>query len=209
MTNIPTMTPKCVHEYLYEIGRQWKGRGVAVELGSWLGATAVALVRGLVEAGYNQPFYCYDKWCANESEVTKAKKQGLNISIRQNLEPLFLANLRPFYTNVKPVRGKIRNTLIWKSKPIEICILDAAKRNPSFAYVIRQLSPHWIPGVTILGLLDYYFYKFYTGEKIKSFMVQERFINENKNNFVFLKAWPDQCDCAFFRYEGGKLKIPR
>lgn len=202
------MTPECTHDYLREIGRGWTGKGVAIELGSWLGATAVPLAQGLVEAGYDQPFYCYDRWKANESEVRKAKDQGIKISVGQNLEPLFLANILPVYSNIRTIRGSIINTLRWKNNPIEIFILDAAKRNPAFAHVIRQLSPHWIPGVTVLGLLDYYFYRHCTGKKREACMVQERFINLNKDSFVLIKAWP-KCTNVFFRYEGGKLKIPK
>ena len=206
MNNIPAMTPERTHDYLREIGRHWTGQGVAIELGSWFGATAVPLAQGLVEAGYDRTFYCYDRWHANEAEVDKAKKQGVKISVGQNLEPLFLKNILPIYPNVKTVRGSIINKLRWKEGRIEICILDAAKRNPDFAHVIRQLSPHWIPGVTVLGLLDYYFYRKCTGKKRIACMVQERFINANKDSFSLSKAWPE-CTNVFFRYEGGKVKI--
>jgi len=65
---IPAMTPEHVHDYLTKIGAGWTGEGVAVELGSWFGATAFYLLQGLVFAGYNKPFYCYDRWKANKEE---------------------------------------------------------------------------------------------------------------------------------------------
>ncbi len=51
-SKIPTMTSRPVHEYLEQLGSQWTGRGVAMELGCWLGASSVPLLRGLVKAGY-------------------------------------------------------------------------------------------------------------------------------------------------------------
>ena len=209
MINIPAMTPECVHKYLYEIGRRWKGQGVAVELGSWLGATAAVLGQGLKEAGYDKPIYCYDRWTANHEEVEKARLQGVKIKEGQNLLPLFLDNVLPHYGDIYAVRGSITDTLKWHGEPIEFCILDAPKRNPTFSYAIRELSPYWIQGTTILGLLDIYFYREKGCKKREACMVQERFIKENINSFSMLAQWPDQCDCAFFEYQGGKLAIPK
>ena len=208
MINIPAMTPESVHKYLYEIGRRWKGQGMAIELGSWLGATAAALGHGLKEAGYDMPFYCYDRWIANSEEVEKAKLQGMKIKTGQNLLPIFLENVRPYYRDIRAFRGPITDQLRWNGEPIEICIFDAPKRNPTFAHAIRELSPCWIPGTTILGLLDIYFYREKGCKKREACMVQERFIKENKNSFSLLAQWPDQCDCAFFEYQGGNLTIP-
>ncbi|MBU0929950.1 MAG: hypothetical protein KJ623_02670, partial [Nanoarchaeota archaeon] len=39
---------------------EWTGKGVAIELGSWLGATAVPLLTGLITAGYDKPFYAFN-----------------------------------------------------------------------------------------------------------------------------------------------------
>ena len=76
---VPAMTPTVVHDYLARLGEEWSGRGVAVELGSWLGGTAVPLLRGLERAGYDRPFYAYDRWEATEDEVRKAVQQGTKI----------------------------------------------------------------------------------------------------------------------------------
>ena len=50
--NIPAMTPPKVHDFLYQIGTMWRGEGIAMELGCWLGASSVPLLKGLTEAGY-------------------------------------------------------------------------------------------------------------------------------------------------------------
>lgn len=206
---IPAMTPTCVHSYLYEIGTQWSGKGVAVEFGSWLGATAVPLVTGLTKAGYDKPFYCYDRWTANNEEVQKAKMQGINIEVGQNLFPIFLDNVSRHCKDINAFRGPITSTLKWGDKPIEICIFDAPKRNPTFSFVMEQVAPNFIPGVTILGLLDFYFYLRCDGRKRQECKIPVRFITENGDCFIPIAQWPDQCSCVFFKYTGGTIKIPR
>lgn len=202
VSNIPAMTPKVVHDYLREIGKSWKGQGSAIELGSWLGATAVPLLEGLVEAGYDLPFYAYDIWTANEAQVEKAKNQGLTINVRENLLPIFEENVKSVYLNCKTYQGNIVDTIdSYPGDEIEICLFDAPKRNPVFIKSIRSLIDYWIPGVTILGLLDFYFYKKRNDKMKERFMAPITFMERNKGCFTKIADWPDQCSCAFFRYE--------
>ena len=203
---IPSMTPPYVHDYLTELGRQWEGKGVAIELGSWLGATAAALLTGLVEVGYDKPFYACEAWEANEAQVKKAKEQGVKIEVGQNLLPLFINNIVPIHPNIKASRGKISKVIgNYPGEPIEICIFDAPKTNPTFMEAIRTLSPYWIPGVTVLGLLDYNHYKVMKGKKRKLNMAPIQFMKHYGKCFTIMKEWSG-CSCVFFRYDK-KLKI--
>ena len=54
INGLPSMTSLECQAYLKEIGQQWTGNGYAMELGSWLGASSIALLEGLVEAGYDR-----------------------------------------------------------------------------------------------------------------------------------------------------------
>lgn len=198
--SIPALTPYFVHEYLYEIGQQWSGKGVVVELGSWLGATAMPLLKGLIRAGYDRSFYCFDRWQATIEQVRHAKNQGLNIKQNQDLLPVFLKNVNKYYLDIFAVKGEIIKNLKWELGPIEICILDAPKRNPVFSHVINELLPWWIPETTIIGFLDYYFYKKKEGKVRQALKAPLRFINQHKDNFKLLKNWPEKCSCAFFKY---------
>jgi len=199
---IPAMTPSVVHDYLYRLGCNWKGKGTVIELGSWLGATAVPLLKGLMTVGYNKPFYCYESWQAKAEQVIKARNQGTHLVLNQNTLPVFLKNTRSIYINIKAVRGSISNTIkTYKGGAIEICLFDAPKQNPVFNDAINALSPYWIPGVTILGLLDYYFYKSREKGKLKEkFKAPVHFIEQNADCFEKIAEWPDQCSCVFFKY---------
>ena len=68
----------------------WTGQGLAVELGGWLGASTVPLLSALSDVGYSDLYWVFDRWQASENEVQKAKIQGLELKVGQNLLPLFL-----------------------------------------------------------------------------------------------------------------------
>jgi hypothetical protein len=199
---VPEMTPTSVHDYLREIGSQWTGQGIAIELGSWLGASAIPLLEGLVKADYNLPFHCYDKWQSNDEQVVKSAMQGTKLYVNQNLLPLFLNNTQPIYKNIHAHQGSISMTIKnYCKSPIEICIFDAPKRDPVFSDAVSALKDYWIPGVTILGLLDYHFYQYHKGREREQFRAPVKFIEKYSDNFVKLKEWPlNVCSCVFFKY---------
>jgi len=199
---IPAMTPEFVHNYLYQIGCAWKNEGVAIELGSWFGATAVPLLRGLQIAGYDRKFYAYDRWKANMEQVRKAKEQGVRIKEDQDLLPFFLENAM---NGIEIVihKGNISKTLRWKGIPIEICIFDAPKQNPVFEHAVRQLGPSFVPGA-IWGLLDYHWWRGRpTEQKKKNAKVSVRFVKRYSAYFEMMQDWGNDCACAFFIYKGG------
>lgn len=206
MKGIPAMSPPVVHDYIRDLGRNWTGEGVAMEVGCWLGATSAALLEGLVEAGYNKPYWAFDRWAANESEVRKAADQGVSLSIGQNLLPTFLSNVKSRYSDIATVKGMAPRVLnMFQEQPIEICMFDAPKRNPIFIDSINMLLPHFIPGVTVLGLLDYYFYRRRRDQQEnddwKKFLAPVRFMKKYKDNFTMLREFPDDGSCVFFKYE--------
>lgn len=193
---IPAMSGPPVLERLHAIGAAWTGHGAAVECGSWLGASCAALASGLVEAGYDRPIYCYDRWEANPSEVEKAARLGLALHPGEDLEPHFRRHVETFYSELRTTRGSIRHA-IWDSGPIEIFLLDAAKREPDFGDTLRSFGPSWIPGVTVVGLLDFYFYRKKQGPEREEFRCQKRFVERHADSLVPLD---EVGSVAFFRY---------
>lgn len=206
MKGIPAMSPSVVHDYIRDLGRNWTGQGVAMEVGCWLGATSAALLEGLVEAQYDQLYWAFDRWTANESEVRKAGEQKVSLKIGQDLRSIFLENTKSIYPKVHAIRGLAPFILNkFNGEPIEICMFDAPKRNPVFINSIRKLEPYFIPGVTVLGLLDYYFYR-RRRDLLKKldwnrFLAPVKFIDTYSDHFTKLEEFPDDGSCAFFRYE--------
>lgn len=195
------MTPDVVHEFLREIGRNWSGKGVAMELGCWLGASSVPLLEGLMEAGYDKPFYAFDRWKANSGELIKAASYGVMLYQGEDIKPRYIENVKNIYKNILCTRGDIPGSLnSYNGEPIEICIFDAPKRNEVFNASVKKLMPHFIPGVTVWGLLDYYSWKKKSATDQVRFMAPVRLINQNPGYFKLMAHWPRECSCAFFKY---------
>lgn len=198
VADIPAMTPESVHKALTGYGAAWSGRGVAVECGSWLGATCAALCLGLEKAGYDRSVYCYDRWKANAEEVEKARAQGQDIEVGQNLAPIFRANVRRA-TNINIWTNRIAqiHMATWHDRlPIEIFLLDAAKSSPGFERTLDVFGPYWVPGA-VVGLLDFYF-----ARKMGRRPNQEQFVEAHGDAFELIQDF-DGCSSAFFRYRGG------
>jgi hypothetical protein len=202
---IPAMSPPSVHEYLEDLGREWTGQGVAMEVGCWLGATSAALLTGLVEAGYDKPFWAFDRWRINESEVQKAHEQGVDLHLWQDIESVYLKNITSIYAEVQTVKGKIPHTFKKYSKqPIEFCMFDAPKCDPIFSMSVNYVLQYFIPGVTVFGLLDYYHYvrrRDTQHRDWEKFLAPVEFIEQHPENFTMLREFPDDGSCVFFRYE--------
>jgi len=188
--NIPEMTSETVHDYIRQIGSQWTGQGTAMELGCWLGASSVPLLQGLVQAGYNLPYYCYDKWKANEQQIGIAKEWDITLRNKQDLQPLFERFVRPVYNNIVCHRGRVEQEIL--------------KYKGASA---RKVTQYFIPGVTIWGLLDYNSYKKHTGQDREDLLAPVRFMEANAKCFEKIMDWGDRCSCVFFRYKGGKINV--
>lgn len=201
LEGIPAMTSPQVHKYLEELGASWSGAGTAMELGCWLGASSIALLKGLVKAGYNKPYWAFDAWQATKDQIPKAKAQGVILKQGQDLLPLFLENVNGVYQDVKAYKANLPSILFaYDDGPIEFCLFDAPKTDPTFRMCIDYLAPQWIPGVTVLGLLDYNFYLRHTGLKRKRFRAPVDFMESEKGrHFKVEKQWDNEC-VVFFRY---------
>jgi len=199
---IPSMTPERVHSYLWSIGREWQGRGTAMELGCWLGASSVPLLAGLIDAKYDLPFWAFDRWRIDTYQVKEAKKQGADLIPGASSKSLYLQNVLGIYENVRAIQGNLPKSLEnYDGSPIEICVFDAPKKDPVFTLCMKYLEPLFVPGVTVLGLLDYYSYEKHTGRQAYNLLTPIRFMEKYDDCFTLIKHWPELCSCAFFKYE--------
>ena len=199
--DVPSMNSRNVNEYLCEIGRAWRGMGVAVECGCWLGGGTVCLATGLRQARYDRPLYCYDSWQASGRQVDKARAAGVEVSEGEDILPIFQRNLKSLGVEVIACKGKIQNAH-WTDGPIEVFILDAAKRYKAFFKTLSVFGPAWIPGVTIVGFMDLYHY-----QKVKRpynyfFIHQHEFMVRESHCFSLMREFRGD-EPAFYRYLGG------
>ena len=206
---IPRMnTDDCLNT-LTMIGRKWQGQGCAIELGCWIGASSVALLNGLNLVGYDKPFYAFDRWIANRQQVQEGN--GIVKRAGQDLHSIFLENVLSIYTGqVVTKQGNLPDSLktgyCQDYGKIEICVFDAPKTNPIFTECVRQLYEHWIPGVTILCLLDYNFYKRKEGKERNQLMAPVEFMKKNEGCFSLIHQQKGE-SASFFRYEKPLINI--
>jgi len=201
LQKIPAMTPPVLHDYLREIGSQWTGQGVAMELGCYFGASSIALLQGLVSAGYNMPYYAYDRWEANIQQVQIAQRSGIHLALNQDVRPYFKDNVNKVYDNVIATKGNMPKILDkYPNTPIEICLFDAPKKNPIFKECMNRLLPYCIPEVTVFGLLDYFFYRERSGEVRDELLAPVLFMYQYRANFIQIKEFPGSTCAAFFKY---------
>ena len=195
------MTSEVVHDYLRQIGENWKGQGCAMELGCWLGASSIPLLEGLVKAGYDLDFWAFDRWKATEFQIYEAGAVGVKLKLGEDLSERYYENVSEAYDEILTFPGSIPDSLAnFSGEPIEICIFDAPKKNPVFIKSIEALYKYWIPGVTILGLLDYYFYAAKVGDNREDLKIPVRFMEGYSECFTRLEKFPSTGP-AFFRYE--------
>lgn len=196
---IPSMGGAEIGKELIEWAGNIKYGSYIVELGTWLGAGTQKLAIG---ANNRTEIHCYDKFEATKSEVKKAKKY--NIILEEKQDTLFIVkHFLAEFKNIIYHKGDIKK-IKWIEKPIGLYVDDLCKRTKKFNFAIKVFSPYWIPGETIIVLMDYYWYLRHLKEK--DAQVQPEFMKKNKKCFKHIKSWRPLC-CAAFLYLGGKLKI--
>jgi hypothetical protein len=142
-------------------------------------------------------------WKVNDEQVEKAAAQGVKLNLHQNSIDIYLENVNAVYDDVRAVRGEMPGSLkSFVPEEIGILVLDVPKKDPVFIDCMKTLLPYCIPGVTVIGLLDYYFYKRTpTGKTQRAMMAPVDFMHENGAHFMHLKDWNGYCSCSFFVYD--------
>ena len=153
---IPSMGGGQMADFLYATGKALRGVGCVVECGSWLGASVAPVAAGLRDAGSTAAIHCYDRWRATKEEVRKAAAQGVELFEGQDLLPLFKENVLAIYPHVVCHQGWTREAT-WRDDPIELYIDDCNKDPEDFHHALATFGPAWIPGQTIVVLMDFEF----------------------------------------------------
>jgi len=203
MIKIPTMTDLDGREELREAASKVRpGRNI-VEVGAWLGACTVFLAAGILQSGNKNPLHVYDNFVATNTEKEKADKQGVSISANVEYINLFDSHMAPLDNLGVKITKHVCNikTCKWAGGKIGLYVDDAAKKKTAFNHVMKTFYPYFMPGETILFLMDYYFYERKTE---KSYEYQKFFMESHKKNFKFIKRIGDSCN-AVFLYTGGSL----
>ncbi len=175
-------------------------RGSAiVELGSWLGAGTAHLALGAKKSGAE--IHVYDRFrCASDEEQTKAAKFGVKLEIGDDTLPLVMASLVHFGVGIHYNRQSFKPGIPvkWDDTPVGLYCDDLSKVEYLWSYAMRTFRPHFIPGKTVLVLMDFFFYE----EKGPNYAAQKLYMQQHSKEFELIEERLAGTTTATFRYLG-------
>lgn len=180
--DIPSMGGREIGLLLRKLAAEVPSGGRIVEVGSWLGAGTAQLALGARRMDNPPTIHCYDYWTASEQEVQKAGNLGVTLAIGQDTLPLVRARIEALADNVVFHKGSISG-ITWNAGEIALYVDDAAKQPRDFHHVLTTFGPSWVPGVTVLVLMDYYFWKKKHGHAAAVYKCQQKFIEAHPAHF--------------------------
>jgi hypothetical protein len=147
---------------LRNAARQARTDTALVEVGCWLGAGTAQLALGMRERQYQDvQLHVYDRWRARPWEVEKAGKQGWCLQDDEDTLPRVRQALEPFGVTIQFHKGELIDAA-WSGGPISVYVDDACKIPLLFCHMLEVFAPYWLPGETLIFLMDLDF-----GKKIR------------------------------------------
>jgi hypothetical protein len=196
-SQFPSMGGTEIGPFLRDLVRKAPANTAIVEVGSWLGAGTAQLALGVRDRGVEQTLeiFTYDRWIALDAEVEKVrKKTGASIfQVGEDTLPWVMNALRPFNVPIKFVKGDIA-AVTWNGMPISVYVDDAAKSASRFFHMLRTFGNYWIPGTTVLVLMDYHYWKKTGSDDHKC---QTYFIESHPENFAPVEGFKRGSNAAF------------
>lgn len=156
---IPSMAGRKLGPALRRAAREAPSGTAIVEVGSWLGAGTAQLALGIRERERaDVTLHCFDRWQARPTEIAKAARQGLRLAPLEDTLPRVRQALQPFEVPIHYHQGDLLQAR-WDGEPISVYVDDAAKELPAFCHSLATFAPSWIPGRTVVMLMDFHQWK--------------------------------------------------
>lgn len=169
--------------YLEGVAADVQAPHCIVEIGPWLGANTARMAHGTVGQPEPAVVHAYDLFMARSDEVRKAASLGLDIGLGDDTRPLVEKLIAPFGGEVKLHKGDILD-IEWDGTPIGLYVDDAAKTPTYFYNMMRVFAPSFVPGETIVVLMDYGFWRDRPTKRAqKRFRVQQNLMERYPASF--------------------------
>jgi hypothetical protein len=142
---IPSMM--CIHElrYLHYIAKHhYKGNGAIVDFGPLVGSSTYAFASGMTGG----KIFSYDLWRVWPG-LDPSYTNGKQLPIGDDLYQFFKANTAPFAPMITARKGSIMDAA-WNDGPIEIMLIDAAKKPPIMQHIANEFFPHLLVGAIVI-----------------------------------------------------------
>lgn len=201
---IPHMGGGLMGPFLQKLAREATSGTAIVELGAWLGAATAHLAIGMRQRGsMDVSLHVYDNFSTSKSSAEKANRQGYeHVREGDDTLPLVQSTLAPFGVEIDWHKGMLTSATEWGGKPISVYSDDASKYGHTFYTCLKIFGPSWIPGTTIVVLMDYNLYakSKATGEKLDSLRAQHDFIQKFSEHFEPVPTGTTYNTVRAFRY---------
>lgn len=204
---IPEMGGRRIGEFLRKWAQEAPKNTSIVELGTWLGAGTAHMAMGLQSrtGGHDIRVHTFDSFKISATSAEKARKQGVQFNEGDDTLPWVRNALKPFGRLIEFHKGMLDETTTWNGEPISLYVDDATKYPYTFYLCLKKFGPSWIPGETIVVLMDALIYlkkKGLTPKQIGDLRIQHDFVTQRPGTFTPVKELNDT-SVAAYRYEGG------
>lgn len=176
---VPHMISREEKQYYSWIGRAYSGQGEVVEIGPWLGCSTRFILDGLVAnprfAGRTLHVFDDFVWRSSWMDQHYRRSSRLDFSFRASRRPQNHESFRPLFDHymrklTRFLSVETRRTcayegndgiepLTWTGGPIELCFVDCGRTVEANEAWYGILSPHFIPGTTLVVMQDWQLYK--------------------------------------------------
>ncbi|ASP64368.1 hypothetical protein [Sinorhizobium meliloti] len=213
---IPEMGGRRIGGFLRDWAKHAPVKTQIVELGTWLGAGTSQMATGLQSRAddHNIRIHTFDSFTMSASSAEKARKQGVEFKEGDDTLPWVREALKPYGPLVEFHKGMLDEQTMWTGEPISLYVDDATKYPYTFYLCLKKFGPSWIPGKTIVVLMDALIYlkkRDLPAKNIADLRIQHDFITERPDSFTEVEGFKDT-SVAAYRYEGGvdfgALKMP-
>lgn len=182
-----------------------KNKRTIVDIAPYLGSTTAYAALGVNISGNMVDIHSIDLWEADDDYRKKAfKYHNMKLKPTEDLKRRWKYNIKEFITpkcRIIGAKGDVKKVKLDMRFPIGLYIDDIDVGKKYFKKAMKKYSKHFIPGETILFLMDWGFYE--RDEGIMKY--QKKFMDANTDAFTFLMR-PSKSYCGIFLYNGGKIK---
>jgi len=157
-TRVPTMLVDDELRLLSHLAESYfRGDGVIVHAGSFLGGSTVALAEGLRRNAHAKPktIHSFDRF--EVEEYTRGTFFPATTEIGSSFRDEFDRNVAPYADLVEVHAGDVAE-MSWDGGAIEILFVDVAKSVKLCDWVTWTFFPHLIPGRSLVVQQDYFFH---------------------------------------------------
>ena len=164
-SHIPGMVSREERQYYNYLGRFYSGKGMAIELGPWLGCSTASIVNGLIPNPHfsGKKLYVYDDFVWRADWMNNHVPKAEQLENHQDFQFLFEKYTQPIGKYLAVEKRKIISydgneslpQLNWDKGPIEIMYIDCGRTFEANEAWYKIFVRFFLPGITFLVLQDW------------------------------------------------------